>query len=205
MKRAVLIGLTALLVALAFGTVGRRLYYLLTPPLPVLGQVPAFSLVAADEASVTQAQLAGHVWVADFVFTTCPGLCPILTRQMAKLVGAVQATPGGDDVRFVSFSVDPANDTPAALRAYATRHQADPQRWLFLTGPHAALYALIRDGFHLAVVEAAAGDEKTGELITHSDRFVLVDAQLRIRAYYEGTEEGAVGQIVRDIERLRAE
>jgi protein SCO1/2 len=169
------------------------------PNLPVLGSVPAFSLVNSDGEPLSQASLAGQVWVADFIFTQCPGVCPLLSSQMAKLQSAV-----GEPVRFVSFSVDPANDTPEVLRAYGGRFHADHKRWLFVTGERDALYTLISQGFHLAVADRAANQNADGEgLITHSDRFVLVDRDLQIRGYYHGTDADSVAKLLKDLKTLR--
>lgn len=167
--------------------------------LPVLGTVPAFTLTAGDGRTVSADALRGQVWIADFIFTRCPGQCPVLTANMAKLQTALPADAAGV-VRLVSFSVDPAHDTPEALRAYAERFGADGARWTFLTGDREALYTLIRDGFHLAI------DEEPGstEMITHSDRFILVDRDLRIRGYYDGMDAEAQVRLVRDAAGLRA-
>jgi protein SCO1/2 len=175
------------------------------PRLPVLGVVPAFALINSDGAPVSDADLRGHTWVADFIFTKCPSFCPTLSAQMAKLQQALPSDTG-DALRLVSFSVDPRNDTPEVLRAYADRFHADPRRWLFLTGPPDVLYGLIRDGFQLAVAERSPEEARDGQgLITHSDRFVLVDRELRIRAYYRGTDTDVVEQVLRGIAALRAE
>ncbi len=174
----------------------------LKPALPVLGQVPPFQLVASGGVSVSEKDLAGRLWVADFIFTSCQGMCPVLTAQFARLVNSTD----DPELRFVSFSVDPARDTPAVLHAYAFDHGADPRRWIFLTGPREALYDLISRGFHLSVREREKSDTAAAaELITHSDRFVLVDRRLRIRGYYHGMEQESVGQVLADIERLRSE
>ena len=171
--------------------------------LPVSGEVPDFRLVSSSGAPMSRADLDGKVWVADFIFTQCPGMCPILSGEM-KRVQAALAEQGDSEVRLVSISVDPHNDTPEALRAYAERYNADPQRWLFLTGERDALYRLIGDGFRLAVAERSPEENTDGEgLITHSDRFVLVDRQQRIRGYYRGTDRASIDQLVADIERLR--
>jgi protein SCO1/2 len=173
--------------------------------LPGLGSVPAFSLTGSDGAPVSAADLRGHIWVADFIFTQCPSVCPTLSAQMAKLQQLLPRD-AGDLLRLVSFSVDPNNDSPEVLRAYAQRFHADPQRWLFLTGKHDALYGLIRDGFHLAVAERSPEEARDGQgLITHSDRFVLVDRDLQIRAYYHGTDAEVVEQVLGGIAALRAE
>jgi cytochrome oxidase Cu insertion factor (SCO1/SenC/PrrC family) len=118
-------------------------------------------------------------------------------------------TAGGNpvsEVTLVSFSVDPAHDTPAVLQEYARRFGALPGRWLFLTGEPDPIRTLVREGFRLSVEEAAADTPaEAGGPITHSDRFVLVDRALRIRGYFHGTDEGVETRILGAIARLRAE
>ena len=167
------------------------------PSLPVLGAVPSFTLVERSGRAVSAADLAGHVWVADFVFTHCPTFCPLLTERMAGLQKAL--VPAADPVRLVSFSVDPAHDTPEVLEDYARRAGAG-EGWLFVTGPRGALAALLRDGFKVAW----ADDGPPASPITHSDRFVLVDRALRIRGYYHGTEPDDVARLARDALALGA-
>jgi len=172
--------------------------------LPVLGTLPNFTFTERSGRTVSSADLRGRVWVADFIFTNCPGICPILTQHMTRLDKALVAL-GAEDVRLVSFTVDPKRDTPEALRDYASRFGADPDRWLFLTGPRDALYQLIKDGFRLAVAERSEAEADSGELITHSDRFVLVDEQGRIRAYHRIEEPGALLRLVGDLSKLAEE
>ena len=160
--------------------------------LPVLGTVPAFALTERSGDALHAQDLAGHVWVADFVFTRCPDVCPALTGRFARLQHEL------DGVRLVSFSVDPTRDTPEVLREYATRAGARPG-WLFVTGPRDAVATLLRDGFHVAF----ADDGPPSAPITHSDRFVLVDGELRIRGYYHGSDETDVARLVRDTTALR--
>jgi len=167
------------------------------PSLPVLGVVPPFTLVERSGRAVSAADLAGHVWVADFVFTRCPDFCPALTARMAGLQKAL--APAADPVRLVSFSVDPAHDTPEVLLDYARRAGAG-DGWLFVTGPREALAALLRDGFKVAW----ADDGPPASPITHSDRFVLVDRALRIRGYYHGTQPDDVARLARDALALGA-
>jgi cytochrome oxidase Cu insertion factor (SCO1/SenC/PrrC family) len=166
------------------------------------GTVPDFALTERSGRTLTRADLEGSYWVADFIFTRCRGICPLLTARMA---GLAKRLP--DDVRLVSFSVDPAHDTPEVLRHYAdgvSARGADPDRWLFVTGERDALHDLISDGFRLNVAERPEGDAAAdGELITHSDRFVLVGPRGRIRGYYHGTEEESAARLARDIARLR--
>lgn len=200
MRRIASLLFVVAVLGLAGWTIARRIAGLGQAPLPVLGTVPPFALVGTDGETVTDAALRGRVWVADFIFTTCPGTCPILSAQLAKVA---RANAAAADVRLVSFSVDPAQDTPAAMRAYSERYGADPQQWLFLTGSGDVLQHVIRDGFRLAMDER--NESAAGERITHSDRFALVDRQMRIRAYYHGADEGVVNAVLDGIERLRAE
>jgi len=106
------------------------------------------------------------------------------------------------DVGLLTISVDPSHDTPEILAQYAERFDADPERWLFVTGDHDTIYRLVRDGFMLAVAEAEPGEVASGELITHSDRLVIVDRHGRVRAYHHGTEADAVEAVMADLARL---
>jgi protein SCO1/2 len=181
-------------VLLAAGLAG---WYALRPrALPVIGAVPPFALRERSGEALGAGDLAGHVWVANFVFTRCPDVCPMLTTRMGGLQETL--TRGEDPIRLVSFSVDPDRDTPEVLRAYATRAGAG-RAWLFVTGPRAAIAALLREGFRVAY----ADDGPPTAPITHSDRFVLVDRQLRIRGYYHGLEPADIERLARDATALR--
>src|SRR6201982_3513207 len=131
------------------------------------GTVPEFVLVNQDGQNFGSAQLTGKIWIADFIYTTCPGPCPMISSRMSELQKPLEKT----DVQLVSFSVDPEKDTPQVLRGYADKLQADPARWNFLTGPKSAIYNLSHDGFKLAV---SNGSGEQG-LPVHSTRMVLVD------------------------------
>jgi protein SCO1/2 len=170
--------------------------------LPVLGTVPEFSLLASTGQPLSRRDLAGSVWIADFIFTRCGSICPMLTAQMAKIQTAL-ARAGDTSIRLVSFSVDPTYDTPAVLQEYATRFHADPNRWTFVTGRRSALYSLIGAGFHLAVADRRQGGDTDGVgLITHGDSFVLIDGSFNIRGYYHGTDPDSVHKLLSDLGRL---
>ncbi|MBZ5580798.1 MAG: SCO family protein [Acidobacteriia bacterium] len=162
-------------------------------PLPVLGSVPGFQLTTQSGGAFDSQSLAGHVWVADFIYTTCTGPCPMMSWQMRRVQTATQALP---DVRLVSFTVDPAHDTPPVLAAYSRNFKADPQRWLFLTGDPARLNDLGLHSFRLNSVDGS---------LVHSTRFVLVDRRERIRGYYSTDEDGFMKNLLRDIRRLERE
>lgn len=173
--------------------------------LPVLGEVPEFTLRSSSHAEVDAASLRGAPWVADFIFTSCPGTCPTMSAQMARLQRGLEER-GLADVRSVSISVDPATDSPEVLHEYAKRFGADAERWLFLTGERSELHSLIKNGFKLAVAERSPEENTDGEgLITHSDRFVLVDGTGNLRGYYHGTDPADVDRLLVDIETLHAE
>jgi protein SCO1/2 len=165
-------------------------------PLPILGTVPPFTLVDRSGTAVAAADLAGRVWVADFIFTRCPDICPALTRRLASLQDDLGSGP--DPVRLVSISVDPLHDTPAVLGAYAERMGARAS-WLFLTGSRDAVATLLKDGFRVAW----ADDGPPSAPITHSDRFVLVDRALRVRGYYHGGLQEDVARLRRDALAVR--
>lgn len=166
------------------------------PELPVLGTVPPFALTERSGRPLRAEDLVGRVWIADFVFTRCPDVCPALTRRMARLQSL--SSDGSDAVRLVSFSVDPSHDTPDVLRVYAA-HAGARDDWLFVTGPRDAMATLLRDGFRVAF----ADDGPPAAPITHSDRFVLVDRDLRIRGYYHGGDAEDVERLARDATALR--
>ncbi len=174
--------------ALALAGCSRR------PALPVYGHVPPFVLTAeTGEEFRSEDALKGRIWAADFIFTTCQGPCPRMTRQMRWVQ---EHTADLQSFRIVSFTVDPQNDTPPVLAAYAKRSQADTSRWRFLTGPQPALDHLGRDAFKLHNVDGS---------LVHSTRFVLVDGRGDIRGYYDTTEEDALKRLVADARALAGE
>ena len=163
-------------------------------PLSSYGTVPAFNLVNQEGEPFGSDQLAGKIWIADFVFTMCPGPCPMISSRMSELQKPLEKT----DIHLVSFTVDPERDTPEALRTYAEKLHAQPKRWDFLTGARPEIYALVRDGFKLAVSEA---DEETGVPV-HSTRVVLVDRHGTIRGYYDALAPDAVTKLLADANHL---
>jgi protein SCO1/2 len=181
-----------LLAVAAVWACGRR-----EPP-PVLGTLPPFSLTERGGATVGADDLRGHVWIAGFIFTRCPDICPVLTQRLAELQAPLAS--GADPVQLVAFSVDPVHDTPAVLAEYAERHGAGPH-WWFLTGSRDAVATLLRDGFHVAFADGGPSDAP----ITHSDRFVLVDRQMRIRGYYHGSDAADLARLQTDARRVREE
>ncbi len=163
------------------------------PELLVYYPVPDFSLTNQNGQTVGLRDLQGRVWVADFIFTNCAGTCPMMTGTMRKLQDALP-----EEVRLVSFTVDPERDTTQVLAQYAKDHGAG-ERWFFLTGDKDALSDLSIKGFKLAL-DVANGTEV--EPITHSTRLVLIDRKGQIRGYYGGTEEEELERLSADVKKL---
>jgi protein SCO1 len=161
--------------------------------LPFMGQVPAFEMVAQDGKPFHSESLAGHVWVADFIFTHCPGPCLRMSTHLNKVQAA---TSGHPEIRLVSFTVDPARDSPPVLAAFAAKYQAEPNRWVFLTGQQATLQMLSRDTFKLDDVDGS---------MNHSTRFVLVDKLGRVRGVYGTQDDDPVGKVTADAIQLQKE
>lgn len=143
--------------------------------------VPPFVLTERSGRRVTNADLRGKAWVASFVFTRCSGPCPALTATVAKLQEELKGVP---DVRFVTFTVDPDRDTPDELKKYAERFGADPERWLFLTGPEKELHALATGGFKLLAAKKPNGDP--GDEFDHSTKLAVVDKGGVIHRVFDG-------------------
>jgi len=161
------------------------------------GTVPSFQLVNQNGQPYGSAQLTGKIWIADFVFSTCPGPCPMISSRMSEMQKPLEKT----DVHLVSFTVDPEKDTPEVLRGYAAKLQADSKRWDFLTGPRTVIYSLMRDGFKLAVSD---GSDEQG-MPVHSTRVVLVDRRGTIRGYYDALAPDAVTKLLADTNHLLRE
>ena len=164
------------------------------PALPIYGEVPDFALTDQRGRPFTRTDLAGHVWIVDFVFTRCAGQCVMMTAQMASLQERLP-----QDVQQLSVSVDPVYDTPEVLAGYAARAGARSERWLFVTGTQDEIFRLSRDGFHLGI-EADGGT--SAEPIIHSVRLVLIDQEGRMRGYYDATDAAAVDRLLLDIATL---
>ena len=168
--------------------------------LPLLGELPAFSLVDHTGAPVDRQRLAGRPWVAALIFTRCKAVCPMMTERMAGLGPALPAA-----VQRVSVSVDPLHDTPEVLARYAAEHNRGDASWLFLTGAEEEVRRLAVDGFKLGVAVTPPDDPRAAdEPITHSTRFVLVDAEGRVRGYYDAFEPAALETLARDAGALAA-
>ena len=170
---------------------------LVRQPLPVFLNVPAFSLTDQAGQPFGLANLKGHPTIVDFIFTSCPTICPLLSAKMERLQARTRDLP---DVKLLSISVDPADDTPAVLTKYGARFHEDPKRWTFVTGDPAMIEQTVVGGFKIEL-ERKGGDPSAAGSIIHGGNLVLVDGQGRIRGYYESDPDG-LRRIVEDAGRL---
>ena len=161
-------------------------------PLEDLGPAPSFQLTSETGQPFDSKSLAGHVWVADFVYTTCTGPCPMMSSQMHRIQ---EQTAEMTDLRLVSFTVDPAHDTPPVLAAYAKHFKQDPYRWVFLTGEMSKLND-VGLGFKLNSIDGS---------LSHSTRFALVDRKGHIRGFYVTGEDTFMPRLMHDIRQLEKE
>jgi protein SCO1 len=157
-------------------------------PLPVYGQIADFSLTNQNGRAVSLADLRAQVWVADIIFTRCPGPCLKMTKQMKALQDALAP---GSQTKLVTLTTDPDYDAPAVLKAYAERFGADPTRWMFLTGTKKNLAKLAIDSLKLTAIEKKPEErESADDLFVHSTIFVIADKQGQLRGVFETTGEG---------------
>lgn len=192
-------GLLALAVAaFGFALYTRQQMLQQEDALPVFGEVnTTFALTNQWGETITHETFKGKVWIAYFFFTTCPSICPIMNRNAIDVQREFARNP---EVLIVGFTVDPENDTPAALKKWAERHGAQRGKWHFLTGDRKTLFELSRQTFKLG---AEPGNEE--HPIIHSDKLVLIDRQGRIRGYYSGVNRDEVQRLLQDIYRVLEE
>jgi protein SCO1/2 len=159
-----------------------------------------FALVDSAGRPVTRADLNGKILVVDFLFTSCSLTCPAVNAQMAQIQ---QLTANQPDIKLVSITVDPRDDTPAVLQKYGTRFGADTNRWVFLTGNKTALYDLIGKSFL-----AQDANDPFGYMpgnFSHTERIAVMDARGNLRGYFDGLNQNAAGAVIEEIAKLRNE
>ena len=198
MKRALLVALGVIAVG---STAALAMLKTRSVALPRYGEVPAFTLTDAAGQPFGTAELDGHVWVADFIFTTCPEVCPRMTEDMSRLQSWLGNRALAGRVRLVSVSVDPARDTPAKLRAYAQQFHAQPGVWSFLTGSQQAIEDAVVHGFKIAF-SREKDDSQDGFAIVHGTKFVLVDGKRQIRGYYDTGDSASMSKLRDDLAAL---
>lgn len=163
------------------------------PDLPVLGQVHDFNLFDEKGNKFSLSRLQGDIWIANFFFTTCSDICPVMSKNMAALHRSFALV---GDVTQVSITVNPEFDSSNVLQKYAEKYKANTSKWHFLTGTRAQITELAIKSFKLGSIE---------EPVFHSSKFALVDRQGSIRGYYDGVQPGEVSQLFTDITVLLKE
>lgn len=160
-----------------------------------------FSFINQDGKTITKKDVEGKIFVVEYFFTTCRGICPKMNENMTKVYAAFK---GNNDIRILSHTVDPMKDSVAAMKAYSLRFDADANQWFFLTGDKKELYDMARYSYLVTAVDDTATVNIDDDFI-HTDRFVLVDKLGQIRGQYEGTDIKAVTQLIGDIKELLKE
>jgi len=192
-----------LLIGLAGAAVGVALNERTPTPLPILGSMPSFHLTNHNGKAVSSADWAGHVVIANFIFTRCTTVCPVATLKMKRIL---DSTP--DSVQLLSLSVDPEYDTPRVLRAFRARFKISSSRWQFLTGSFAAIRQVVQQGFKIAMGVSNTDTNTDGEsapTIIHSSRFVLLDRVGRIRGYFDSNDPARIHALIATANQLTRE
>ncbi len=157
--------------------------------------IPNFSFVDQDSVIINNDSLKGKIYVADFFFTSCPSICPIMSKN---LLTVYQKYKGNPEVAIVSHTIDPKHDTIPVLKKYAEKLGVNDNQWHFLLGAQDTVYQLAKDGY----LSFAAEDSTVSGGITHSGYFILVDKQQHIRGAYDGTDETQVKKLLSDMDIL---
>ena len=160
--------------------------------------IPDFKFVNQYGDTITQNSLKGDIYVADFFFTTCPSICPIMHRNMLNVYNEFKNVP---DFKIISHTIDPKHDSVAVMKKYADKLGISGNSWWLLQGNKEQTYELGQKNYLVAVKQ----DDGTPGGYVHQGWFVLVDKQRRIRGYYDGTDEKQVAKLIDDIKILRTE
>ena len=179
-------------------------------PLPIFGErnvegkdtvyhtIAHFEFVNQDSVTITNDTFKGNIYVADFFFTSCRTICPIMKTQMLRVYDTIQ---NKSDVLILSHTIDPEYDTVALLRDFAERLGVDSKKWHFVTGVKDSIYKIAQTSYFATAME----DKTEPDGFIHSGAFLLIDKFGRIRGKYDGTKEEEVNRLIGDIERLKAE
>lgn len=160
-------------------------------------KIAPFSLINQNGDTITQEDYKNRIYVADFFFTTCQTICPIMTEHMVEIQKALKED---SEVLLLSHSVIPEYDTPEVLKAYATKKGVDESRWNLLTGSRKTIYTLARKSY--LAVKDVPGEE---DAMVHTENFMLIDKKQRIRGYYDGTNDEDIERLLSEIEILKLE
>ena len=163
--------------------------------------VKPFSFINQDGKVITDKDFTNKIYVVEYFFTTCEGICPKMNENMAKVY---QAFRGQNDVAILSHTVDPETDTVEQLKRYSMKFDADPNQWVFVTGNKDSLYKMAIKSYIVPVTEDTTNTDVLPDFI-HTEKFILVDKEKHIRGIYDGTNEGDVKKLIVDISTLQSE
>ncbi len=179
-------------------------------PLPIFGEryidngdtvyhtIAPFQFVDQDSSLITNATFQGKIYIADFFFTSCRTICPIMKTQMLRVYDSLKNDP---EVLILSHTIDPEYDTVALLHDFANRLGVESSKWHFVTGVQDSIYKIAQTSYFAT----AMADENEPDGFIHSGAFLLLDKQQRIRGKYDGTKEEEVNKLIQDIKRLKKE
>ncbi|WP_353140409.1 SCO family protein [Pseudopedobacter sp.] len=160
--------------------------------------IPAFSLLDQDSIVIDNHKMSDKIYIADFFFTSCPSICPVMKKQMLRIYEKYKNEP---QLEFISHTIDPKRDTIPVLKKYQEKLAVDGNKWHFVYGDRETVYQLARNGY----MNIAEEDAKAPGGIMHSGYFILVDKQGHIRGAYNGTDETEVDKLIADIPTLLKE
>lgn len=161
-------------------------------------RIADFKLIDQNGDTITNEVFKDKIYVADFFFTTCPSICPKMTANLTDLAAYYK---NDDDIMFLSHSVTPQIDTVEVLAAYGKDHGADPAKWKLVTGPKKHIYELARRSYFAVTTEGDGGEND----FIHTENFILVDKERKIRGFYDGTSKEDMEKLKNDITVLRYE
>ncbi len=161
-----------------------------------------FDLIDQDGLNFSSSSVSKKIWVVEYFFASCMGICPIMNEQMKRIQSAYYSD---SNVVILSFTVDPENDTPKVLKEYANAHESVTGKWFFLTGNKESIYKLARKSFFLLKPAEAKNQGDVGSDFIHTNNFVLIDKNKQIRGYYDGTNRNEVDELIDDIAILQKE
>jgi protein SCO1 len=161
-------------------------------------KVQDFEFISQFNETVTQETVGGKIYVAEYFFTTCQSICPVMNNNLERVYGEFKNEP---DVLILSHTVDPETDSVRILMNYANAHGVKDKKWLFLIGKKKDLYEVARTGYLLDAQQGDGGDED----FIHTQNFALIDKERRIRGFYDGTDSLEVNRLIREIKVLLKE
>lgn len=163
-------------------------------------KVGSFSFLNQDGKTITEKDVEGKIYVIEYFFTTCQGICPIMNENMVEVYKAFR---NDNEFAILSHTVDPEVDTVEQMKNYSTKFDADPQRWMFLTGQKNSLYQMAIEDYLIPIADSTV--EKINPEFIHTQKFVLIDKEKSVRGFYDGTEKSSVKKLIEDIKELKKE